>query len=174
MFKDENAHLMLRRKLDNTSAHQVGNVFIHLTNLVPEVHVILLVFCENASFASIACNLSQQVLPKAVYRSATTDEAGGEDRTFNRLDGTDCEMVVEIEINSTDPGGLVGRDLSHDLLRCLECLLDGCMQIPLVAPPNEGRASHFPVEFASLIERKLQHVPVQTLSKMDEGVRSLH
>src|SRR3989442_14008917 len=122
MFKDENARLMLRRKVDNTSAHQVGNVFIRLTNLVPEVHVILLVFCEHASFASIACNASQQFLPKAVYRSAATDEVGGEDRTFNRLDGTDREMVVETEINSTDPCVFICRDVSNNLLWFLECL----------------------------------------------------
>jgi hypothetical protein len=39
---------------------------------------------------------------------ATPNDFGGQDRTFNSLDGADREVVVAIEIDSTNGGLSVG------------------------------------------------------------------
>ena len=49
---------MRLRKLNDTSADEMGYLLIHLPDLVPEVSVILFARSDHASFASIACNAS--------------------------------------------------------------------------------------------------------------------
>ena len=66
-----------------------------------------------------------------------SDKAGGQDRTFNSLDGADREVVVEIEIDSTNGGLSAGGDLPLDVGRASEVFLDGSMQPPLLAAPDQ-------------------------------------
>ncbi len=60
-----------------------------------------------------------------------------QDRTFNSLDGADREVVVEIEIDSTNGGLSVGCDLPLDCGRASEVFLDGSMEPPLLAAPDQ-------------------------------------
>jgi hypothetical protein len=86
VLKDEDAGFVLLGKLDNASAHQMGDLLIGVADLAPEVCIILFAFCDNASLASVAGDPSKLFLPKAIYPSTTADERGGEDRTFNSSD----------------------------------------------------------------------------------------
>ena len=65
------------------------------------------------------------------------DKAGSEDRTFNGLDGADGQMGVEIEIDGTDPGVRVGRDLLLNLGWTAELFLKGCVEPPPLPASNQ-------------------------------------
>ena len=80
--------------------------------------------------------------PCADYHFASPDEAGVQDRTFNRLNGANREFFVEVEIDRADPCLCIGRDLLFDCGWALELLLKGRVQPPLVAMTDERRASH--------------------------------
>ena len=74
-----------------------------------------------------------------------SNKAGGQDRTFNSLDGADCEVVVEVEIDSTQCGLSVGGDLPLDGGRESEVFLDRSMQPPLLAAPDQRRTAQLGV-----------------------------
>ncbi len=137
MLKHQDGRPMVMSKLDNASTHQVRERLIDVLDLVPEVNIVLFALGDDASLASVACNAPQLLLPKAVYLLATPDEFGGQDRTFNSLDGADREVVVEIEIDSTNGGLSVGCDLPLDCGRASEVFLGGSMQPPLLAAPDQ-------------------------------------
>ena len=65
-----------------------------------------------------------------------SDKAGGQDRTFNSLDGADRKVVVEIEIDRTHGGLQVGCDLLLDFGRASEAFFDRSMQPPPIAVPD--------------------------------------
>jgi len=102
VLEDQDRGLMCCCKLDNASAHQMGDVFINLSDFAPEVGIVLFIFSNDASLRSVACDPSKQFLPKARYRSATADKAGSEDGAFNRLDAAHSNMFAQIEINGAD------------------------------------------------------------------------
>ncbi len=114
MLKHQDARFVLFSKLNNAGAHQMGYLLIHRADLAPEVGVVLLALCNDASLLSVACNASQQFLPKAGYLSPSSNEGGSEDRTFNGLDGAYGEMFVEIEIDGADPCLCIRGDLLRD------------------------------------------------------------
>ncbi len=58
VLKDEDARLMSLGELDNTGAHQMGNLLIHLPDLAPQVSIVLFPFCDDASLGSVTCNPS--------------------------------------------------------------------------------------------------------------------
>ena len=66
-----------------------------------------------------------------------SDKAGGQDRTFNSLDGADRKVVVEIEIDRTYGGLQVGGDLLLDFGRASEAFLDGRVEPPPLAAPDQ-------------------------------------
>jgi hypothetical protein len=111
---------MLLGKLDNASTHQMCQVLIDMTYLVPEISIILFAFRYNASLMSVACDTSKQFLPKAGYPSTTSNELGGEDRTFKRLDRTHRDVFVDIQVYCTYPGLCVSGDLFLDFARTLD------------------------------------------------------
>jgi hypothetical protein len=125
VLKHQDGRPMVMSKLDNASTHQVRERLIDVLDLAPEGNIVLLALGYDAGLASVACNASQLLLPKAVYLFATPDECGGQDRTFNSLDGADREVVVEIEIDRTHGGLSVGCDLPLDGGRASEVFLDG-------------------------------------------------
>src|SRR5260370_22533129 len=132
---------MVMSKLDNASTHQVRERLIDVLDLVPEVNIVLFALGDDASLASVACNAPQLLLPKAVYLLATPDEFGGQDRTFNSLDGADREVGVELEIDSTNGGLSVGCDLPLDCGRASEVFLEWSMEPPLLPPPDPAGPS---------------------------------
>ena len=77
----------------------MSHLLVHVSDLCPQGCVILLALRQNAGLAPVACNTSKLLLPKAVYRFATTDKLRGKGRTFSILDGTHGEMMIEIEID---------------------------------------------------------------------------
>ena len=70
------------------------------------------------------------------------DKAGSEDRTFNGLDGANGEMGVEIEIDGTDPGVRVGRDLLVNLGWTAELFLQGCVEPPPLPTSDQAGTAH--------------------------------
>src|SRR6266566_6832186 len=54
VLKHQDCRLMLLGKLDNTSTHEMCYLFINVAYCVPEVCIVLLTFCDDASLASIA------------------------------------------------------------------------------------------------------------------------
>jgi len=117
VLKHQDGRPVVVSKLDNAGTHQVCERLIDVFDLAPEVGIVLFAIGDDASLASVACNAPQLLLPKAVYLLATPDEFGGQDRTFNSLDGADREVVVEIEIDSTNGCLQVGCDLPLDVGR---------------------------------------------------------
>jgi hypothetical protein len=79
--------------------------------------------------------------PCARYLSASSDKTGGEDGTFNRLNGAYGQMLVEIEIDGAD-AGLRGGELFRDFRWGSERLFNGGVQPPLSPLANERRTSH--------------------------------
>jgi hypothetical protein len=80
--------------------------------------------------------------PLAGYRSAMPDKADSEDRTFNGLDGAHGQMGVEIEIDGTDPGVRVGRDVLLNLGWTAERFLKGRVEPPLLPASNQGGTAY--------------------------------
>ena len=72
-----------------------------------------------------------------------SDKAGGQDRTCNSLDGADRKVVVEIEIDSTNRCLQVGGDLLLDFGRASEAFLDGRVEPPPLAAPDERGTAQF-------------------------------
>ncbi len=77
-------------KWDNASTHLMGEVLVDIADRAPERDVLLLALGNDPSLLAVTCNASNWCAPSAVYRLTTTNERGGQDRTFNRLDGTHC------------------------------------------------------------------------------------
>src|SRR5260370_37682866 len=102
MLKDEHACTVLFGELDNASAQQMRHVLIGMADLTPEADIVLFVLCNDASLRSVACYPPKQFLPKARYRSATADKAGGDDGAFNSLDATHAQVLVGLEIDGAD------------------------------------------------------------------------
>lgn len=102
MFKRQDGGPMRAGKLDNAGADLMGQILVSLLDLAPEGDIVLLSCGKDTGFAAISCNPSQLALPKAGYRSSTPNKLGGEDRTFNRLDGADGDVLPKVEINGTD------------------------------------------------------------------------
>ena len=71
MLKDEYGCFVLLGKLDNASTHQMGYLLICVADLVPQICIILFVFGDDASLASVACDPSELLLPKAIYPFTT-------------------------------------------------------------------------------------------------------
>ena len=178
VLKHQDSSPVVVSKLDNASTHQVCERLIDVLDLAPEVDIVLFAIGEDASLAAVACNPSKLLLPKAVYLLATPDECGGKTRTFNSLDGADREVVVEIEIDRTYGCLRVSCDLLFNVAgrakrfsmgvcnhHCLPCLTSE----GLPTSPSEGNSR--PV-MRTLSQD--QQVPVQTLSRMLDGVRSFH
>src|SRR5260370_10145017 len=113
-------------------------LLINVADLVPKVCVVLFAFRYDASFGSPACNPSELFLPKAIYPSTTSNELGGEDRTFNSSDGTHGDIFVDIEIHCTNLSLCIHGDLFLNLWRTLELLFDGSVQPQVIATPDEG------------------------------------
>lgn len=137
VLKHQDARPVVASKLDNASTHQVRERVIAVFDLAPEVGIVLFALGYDASSGSCACNAPQLLLPKAVYLLATPDECGGQDRTFNSLDGADRQVVVEIKIDRTNGCLQVGGDLLLNFGRASEAFLDGSMQPPLLAAPDK-------------------------------------
>lgn len=129
-------------KLDNASTYQMGERVVCVVDLAPKVSIVLLPLFNDASLGSVAGNTSKLLLPKAVYRMSTSNELGGQDRTFNGLDRTHREIAVEIEIDGTDLRLFGGRDLFFDFGRTTEGLLDRSMQPPGRATSHQGRTAY--------------------------------
>ena len=143
MFKDEDARLVLSGKLDDASTHLMGQLLIAVPDRAPQGNVILFTLGDQASLVSVPCHPSKPLLPKAGYRSAPADEAGGKDRTFNGLDGAAGKMFPHVQINGTDLCVRVGRELLLHLWWTGKLLPDGRMQLPRFAMPHELRAARF-------------------------------
>ncbi len=58
VFKHQDSSLMRLRKLNNTSAHEMSEMFINVADLVPKLDVVLFMLCNHARLASVACNTS--------------------------------------------------------------------------------------------------------------------
>src|SRR5258708_26732283 len=58
VLKHQDRSFMRLRKLNDTSAYEMGYLLIPMPDLVPEVYVILFARGDHASFASVACNAS--------------------------------------------------------------------------------------------------------------------
>ena len=141
VLEDQNTGPLLAGELDNTSAHQMGNMLICVSDLAPEVDIVLFILGNDASLGSVTCNPSEMFLPKARYLSASSDKMGGEDGAFNGLDGADGEMFAQIEIDGADPCVCIGGDLLCDFGWTAERLFDGSVQPPLLPLANERRTS---------------------------------
>ena len=89
-------------KLDNTSAHQMRGLLIHMADLAPEVGIVLLVRGHDACLAAVDCDSSKRTLPKARSLSAPANEAGSEDGAFDGLDGADGKVLIDIQIHGAD------------------------------------------------------------------------
>ena len=106
------------------------------------------------------------------------NKGAGKDRTFNRLNGANRDVLVDVQIHSTNSCLWICRHLLLNCATTLEWLFDGSMQIPLVTTPDELWTSRLdtireiPSSDSTLIQ--LQHVPVQTLRTMLEAERSFH
>src|SRR6266568_2608306 len=111
VLEDQHTGPLLAGELDDASAHQVGNMLICVSDLAPEVGIVLFILGNDASLRSVTCNPSEMFLPKARYLSASSDKMGGEDGAFNGLDGADGEMFAQIEIDGADPCVCIGGDL---------------------------------------------------------------
>ncbi len=56
MLKHQYSCLILLGKLNNTSTHEMGYLLVYVADFVPEVDIVLLTLCDNASLASVACD----------------------------------------------------------------------------------------------------------------------
>ncbi len=56
MLKNEYGCLMLLGKLDNAVTHQMRYLLIHMPDVVPEMHIVLLVLCKNTGLVTVACD----------------------------------------------------------------------------------------------------------------------
>ncbi len=74
---------MLLGKLDNASRNQMGYMVVHVSDLVPQVCIVLYTLSYDASLRPFACNTPEIFLPKAIYPLSTTNELSGKSRTFN-------------------------------------------------------------------------------------------
>ena len=119
----------------------LGHLLICVADLAPEVDIVLFLFGKDASLRSVPCNPSELFLPKARYLSASPDKTGGEDGTFNRLNGADGQVLVEIEIDGADPG-LRGGELFRDFRWGSERLFNGGVQPPLLSMTHQRRTAH--------------------------------
>ncbi len=185
VLKNEKRSSMLSGELDNARTHQMGKRLITVSELAPEGGIVLLVFRQDASLATVDCNTSQLALPKARYLSATADEAGSEDGAFDSLDGADGNLFTQIEINGADL-----RFRVSDLFYCFgwygEGLFERGMQPPLLPMPDElgtsqlkpcwqiaGQGADFdpaPARSGPDFERDAVLAPVPPLSRV-EGSR---
>ncbi len=136
VLKDEDTRPVLCSKLHDTRTDQMSHLLVHLSDLCPQSCVILLALSQNTGLAPVACNTSKLLLPKAVYRFASTYECGGKGRTFSILDGTHGEMMIEIEIDGAD-ARLSRCELLHHLCRAGEGLFDRRMQVPPRSMTNQ-------------------------------------
>ena len=64
-------------------------------------------------------------------------EAGRNDRAFDRLNGTDRQMLSDIQVYCTDLCLRMCYNLFLDFGGTAESLFNGSMQPPLVSPPNK-------------------------------------
>lgn len=136
MLSHQYACSILGCELDNADAHQVGHGRITVADATPEVGIVLLSFGQNASLRSVACDPSEQPLPKARYLCAPANEAGSQDGAFDRLDGTHSDVLIDVHINGADLC-IRARDVFCYCRWCSEGLLDGGMQPPLPGLPHE-------------------------------------
>ena len=60
MFKNQEARSVLPSELDNASAHQMRDLFVHVPDFGPEVGIVLFIVGNDASLGSVACNASKQ------------------------------------------------------------------------------------------------------------------
>lgn len=58
VFKHQDGCLMLLSKLDNASTHQMCYLLVYVADLLPEMCIVLLALCDDASLASVACDAS--------------------------------------------------------------------------------------------------------------------
>ena len=59
MLEDQDTRSLILGELDNASAHQMGNLLICVSDLAPEVGIVLFIFGNDASLRSVTCNPSQ-------------------------------------------------------------------------------------------------------------------
>ena len=146
---------------------------VHVVDLAPEVGIVLFAFRDHASLASVACDPSELLLPKAGYPSAPSDKRGGEDRTFNSLNGAHCEMFMQIEVYGTHLCLCLCGDVFLDVARASELLFKRRMQPPVIAAPNKGRTSHLDIlrEFPSS-DANLDPTPTRPCPHFEHNRRS--
>jgi hypothetical protein len=101
VFKHQDGRSLLFRESDNAAGNQVGKFLITGSDLAPESDVILLPLGDETGALAVACDASQLPLPKAGYLTSTSDETGGQDRTFGSLNGAHGKRPVEIQVDST-------------------------------------------------------------------------
>src|SRR2546430_599318 len=96
VLKHHDACLMLFGELDKTTAHQMSDLLINVSDLAPQIRIVLFVLRDDASLATVACNTTKLFLPKAGYPLSTSNKERGKSRTFNRLDRCYGYMLVDI------------------------------------------------------------------------------
>ena len=60
MLKNEYACLLLDSELDNAGTDQMCDLFINVSDLAPQIGIVLLVLGEDTSLRSVACDASEQ------------------------------------------------------------------------------------------------------------------
>ena len=144
MLEDQDTHSLILGELDNASAHQMGNLLICVSDFARSQSALSCSFSARMPvLARLRAMRPNCRAPCAGYLSATADEAGGQDRTFDSLDGADCEMFVEVQIDRTDSRCGSGSDLCLNLWGALEVPLNRNMQPPLL--PSTRLARDFPL-----------------------------
>ena len=119
MLKDQHTCSMRCSELHNAAADPMRGLLIECSHLCPQAGVVLFPLCNDAGLASIAGNPSKLSLPKAVQLLAPANKAGSNHRAFDRLNGANGKMLIDVAIDGANPGVWDQSNLRLDLLRAL-------------------------------------------------------